>query len=259
VLADNHIHHVGLSYPSAIALWTGGQGGPGNLVLHNEVHDTPYSGICCSGEDHRIEGNRVYRCMQQLRDGAGIYITFCKRIVVRGNVVRDIFYDGTNLANAYYLDEQAEDCVVEGNLAQGCGSPLLAHWNRNNLLRNNIFVADADACLRFPRSSGWVLERNVIAVGGALLLQDWQAVVRCEGNLLYSAVGKIETAVRTEKGEYRREALQASPGCQIGDPRLQADPRGRVSFAPQSPAGALGIKPLDLRNAGPRLGLPPAP
>ncbi|MBI3921631.1 MAG: right-handed parallel beta-helix repeat-containing protein, partial [Armatimonadetes bacterium] len=87
VVSNNYVHHIGVAYPSAIAVWVDGQRAE---VSHNEIHDTPYTAIAAGGTDHRIESNLIYRAMQVLHDGAGIYITFCKGIVVRGNYIHDI-------------------------------------------------------------------------------------------------------------------------------------------------------------------------
>ncbi|MCP4639769.1 MAG: right-handed parallel beta-helix repeat-containing protein, partial [bacterium] len=52
VITDNHIHDIGLTYPSAIGIWAGGKAAH---VHHNTVNDTPYSAIICSGAGARIE------------------------------------------------------------------------------------------------------------------------------------------------------------------------------------------------------------
>ncbi|MCY2995424.1 MAG: hypothetical protein NTY19_47300 [Planctomycetota bacterium] len=85
-------------------------------------------------------------------DGAGIYITFCKRIVLRGNFIYDSIDTGGYGASAYYLDEQAEDCLVEDNLSVRVARPSHNHMARKNTLRNNVFVCAGDATLTFPRS-----------------------------------------------------------------------------------------------------------
>jgi hypothetical protein len=251
IICDNHVHHVGLTYPSAIALWSGGQNGACTIV-HNEVHDAPYTGIACGGDDHVIEGNRIYRVMQVMRDGAGIYVTFGKRMTVRGNFVSDVLFDGNNLAQAYYLDEQAEDCVVEGNLSLRAGAPLLSHWNKNNALRNNIFVFDGDMLLRFPKSSGWQLEKNVIVATGSVLFRDFQAVAEFRDNVVYSRAGKIDVAVRDESGKYTQRPLEPTAGSLLADPLLLEYERGTVRFASDSPALKLGIQPIDVSGAGRR-------
>ena len=127
---NNHVHHVGRIYPSGIAVWGGGRDGQTCQIEHNTIHDTPYTALACGGDDHRIEDNRIYQAMQVLHDGAGIYITFCKRVVVRGNYIHDIVDTGGYGASAYYLDEQAEDCLVEDNLSVRVARPSHNHMAR---------------------------------------------------------------------------------------------------------------------------------
>ena len=81
--------------------------------------------------------------MQVLRDGAGIYITFCKCVTLRGNYIHDIVDTGGYGASAYYLGEQAEDCLVEGNLSVR-GSTVTQHMAAGNTLRGNVFVCEGD-------------------------------------------------------------------------------------------------------------------
>jgi len=69
IVSDNHIHDVGLTYPSAIAMQGGGRD---CQISHNEIHETPYTAVNCGGQNNRIEHNLIYHAMQELHDGAGI-------------------------------------------------------------------------------------------------------------------------------------------------------------------------------------------
>ncbi|MFP4057290.1 MAG: right-handed parallel beta-helix repeat-containing protein [Candidatus Brocadiia bacterium] len=250
-VADCHIHHVGVTYPSAIALWGGGREG-GLRFLHNEIHDTPYTAIACGGDDHRIEGNLIYRAMQELHDGAGIYITFCKRVVLRGNFIRDIVDTGGYGASAYYLDEQAEECLVEGNLALRVKRPAHNHMARNNTLRNNVFVIKGDATLTFPQCADYTVERNVVVARGSIAITNPQAIASLAHNVFFSKTGEV---VGHRLRDYRKvgaEALEPGDGFLLADPRLREFETGHVRFARDSPARELGIEPIDVSGAGPR-------
>jgi hypothetical protein len=249
VVADCHIHHVGQLYPSAIALWGSGKGEKGIHFAHNEVHDTPYTAVACEGENHLLERNLIYRVMQELRDGAGIYITFCKGIVVRGNFVRDVADARGHAASAYYLDEQAEGCLVEGNLALRVAWPSHNHMARKNTLRNNVFVAEGDATLTFPRSAEYCLEKNVICAKGKITFTNPGAMAAFRDNVVFSARGEVEGKPLREYAATGTEALK--PGESVfADPKLVEFESGRVRFAPDSPAARLGIQPIDVSSAG---------
>jgi len=232
VIAGNLVHDIGVTYPSAIALWCNGQRA---RVSHNEVHDTPYTSIAAGGEDHQIESNLIYHAMKELHDGAGIYITFCKRITLRGNFIRDIVDTGGYGASAYYLDEQAEDCVVEGNLSLRVSRPSHNHMAKNNVIRNNVFVTTGDMTLTFPKSTGFTFERNVLSSAGKISLANPAAIATSAENFLFSATGMVEGA---------------PPGSFLADPLLEVAESGKCRFKADSPAAGLGIPALDVSGAG---------
>ena len=245
LVADCHIHHVGVTYPSAIALWGGGKHEKGVRFTHNTIHDTPYTAIACGGDNHLIDHNRISRSMQHLHDGAAIYITFCKRIVLRGN-----FATETGHGSAYYLDEQAEDCLVEGNLALGIPWPSHNHMTRNNTIRNNVFVASGDARLTFPRSSGCRFERNVIQASGKITFTNPAGIAAFADNVLFSGMGKVEGKTLRDYRATATERLEPGQGSLLADPNLVEFETGKVRFAADSPALELGIKPIDVSGAG---------
>ncbi len=230
-VADNLVHHCGVLYPSAIAVSLGGEQ---VVAEHNTIHHTPYSALTFGGKVARLEANLIHHAMQELHDGAGIYITFCQRVTVRGNVIRDILDTGGYGASAYYLDEQAEDCLVEGNLSLDVVRCSHNHMARNNVLRNNVFCSAGDLRLTFPKSSGYVLERNVLVAAGKVVVAQPEGVATWTDNLLQAAVaeGVPETVRR-------------------GDP-LFVEPRSDWTFQRGSPALELGIVPLKWAGVGAR-------
>jgi len=231
-ITNNHVHDVGRTYPSAIAVWCNGKRA---RIVHNEIHDTPYTAVACGGDEHCIEANLIYRAMKELHDGAGIYITFCKKVVLRGNLIRDIVETGGYGASAYYLDEQAEGCVVEKNVSVRVDRPSHNHMARDNVIRNNVFICDGEAKLTFPKCSAYRFEKNVICAKGKIALSNPSAIDVSSDNVLFSETGTID-------------------GCPAGavraDPRVVGSERGVFGFAPGSPALELGIEPVDVRAAG---------
>ena len=241
LVRNNHVHHVGRIYPSGIAIWGGGHNGRACRIEHNTVHDTPYTAIACGGDDHRIEHNRIYRAMQVLHDGAGIYITFCKRVVLRGNYIHDIVDTGGYGASAYYLDEQAEDCLVEGNLSVRVARPSHNHMARKNTLRGNVFVCDGDATLTFPRSSDYCLERNVVVAKGAIRITRPEAITAAKDNVLLSRSGKVEGVALKDYREAGAQPVAAGPGWLLADPGLTEYESGRVRFVPTGAAARSSV------------------
>ncbi|MBP7050938.1 MAG: right-handed parallel beta-helix repeat-containing protein [Phycisphaerae bacterium] len=248
-IADNEVHDVGLTYPSAIAL-TGGGRDCG--VVHNHVYRTPYSAVTCGGQNNVIEGNRIHHAMQELHDGAGIYCFGGKGLVLRDNFIYDIVDTGGYGASAYYLDEQCEGCIVEKNLSINVARPSHNHMAKNNTIRNNVFVSDGDMQITFPRSSGYVFEKNVLYAQGRITIDNYEGITTAVGNLFFSGQGKVECRKLDQYNRTGTYFLEPDSTNLQTDPMLAAYEQGEVRFAPESPARELGIEPIDVSDAGPR-------
>jgi len=231
IIQNNHIHDIGVLYPSAIALNCGGGKAKPNdsIIAHNEIHDVPYTGIACGGMNSRIESNLIYRAMQQLNDGAGIYITFCANITVRGNFVHDLSPASSgHKAWAYYLDEKAANCLVEGNLSLNAAFPFLNHMASANTLRNNVFLHKGDMLLAFSESAGDVMEANIVQASGSISVKGFPDGSTMSHNVFYSQRGVV-TGVTT--------------GNSVKSPGIRSDDHGKITFAQGSEAERLGSGP----------------
>jgi len=187
-VARNHIHHVGLYYPSAIALpaYSSAKGEEEGLHLYrNEIHDTPYSGVAGGGANSLIEENLIYRVMREMQDGAAIYGGM-RNTVLRGNMVRDVVKMGEGYGvSAYYLDEGAQDCIVERNVSIGVERPSHNHIARNITIRDNVFVVDKDMTLSFQRSSGCTFAGNTLFVPGEIKIGQPNAIATWTDNVVF--------------------------------------------------------------------------
>ena len=248
VVTNNYIHDIGLTYPSAIGLQGGGKD---NEISHNEIHNTPYTAINWGGQKNRIEKNLIYRAMLELHDGGGIYCFAGNGLVLRGNFIRDIPDTGGYGSSAYYLDERSENCLVEGNLSLNVARPTHNHMAKNNTIRNNVFICSEDARFTFPRSSDFVFEKNIVYAKGTIVFDNTSAITTFKNNILYSTEGKVQGNKMSRYSRTGSEQLQ--PGNNMfADPLFIEFEKGRVSFAAQSPAAKLGIKPINVSNAGRR-------
>lgn len=189
LIARNHIHHVGVYHPSAVALnasHTLREGDEKGFHLYrNEIHDTPYSGIICGGGGHLIEENLIYRVMREMHDGGAIYGGI-KRSVLRGNMVRDVVKVGEGYGvSSYYLDEGAQDCVVERNVSVGVERPTHNHIARNLSIRDNVFIAETNMTLSFQRSGGCTFEGNTLFVPGTITISQPSAISLWTNNVVF--------------------------------------------------------------------------
>jgi hypothetical protein len=182
--ARNHIHNVGIYYPSAIGLSVGGSR---NHIYRNEIHEVPYSGMIIGRTDILIEENLIYRVMLEIHDGGAIYTFGVSNCILRGNVIRDIKTVGTGTAAfGYYLDEGSHDCIVERNVAINVEWPTHNHIARNSIIRDNVFISDADMILSFQSSAFMTFENNTLITPGKIRITMPNAITTWKGNKIFS-------------------------------------------------------------------------
>ncbi|MCL5996756.1 MAG: right-handed parallel beta-helix repeat-containing protein [Chloroflexi bacterium] len=247
-ITQNLVQHVGCMYPAAMGV---NFGGTRLEISHNEIQDTTYTGIGGGGGvGHRIEYNDISRVMQVLNDGAAIYVTFTKGTTVRGNIAHDIGRNDGAQRHGYYLDEQAEDCVVADNLSVGVPWPLHNHMAWNNTIWHNVCIVEGDARVTFPRCHDCCMEGNILYASGAIRLIGIDAVTRLSRNIFYSAAGRVEGVKLDAYTETEGTSLQSTAGICPEDPQFADWRHGDCRLLPTSPAHRLGIAPLDMSRAG---------
>jgi hypothetical protein len=241
---ETEIRRCGFTHPSGIGLTVSGKD---TVIRHNEISDVPYSALTSSVGPATIEANRFERFMQRLDDGAAIYVTFCHGMVIRGNVAL-----GTSgrLAHAYYLDEQTEDSLVEGNLAVDTRWPSHNHMARRNTLRGNVFVDHEPSVITLMKCEDFTLERNVWWSTSDLLVRGYEAISRQTDNVFFSTAGKVEVEQLNGYEGSGRAKLDGSPGTRLEDPGLRDPEAGDYGLREGGLADRLGIGPVDPAAAG---------
>lgn len=246
-IEGNQIHHVGLVYPSAVALMAGGGAGQ-YIIRRNEIHDTPYSGMANGGTNTLVEENLLYRCMQELHDGAAIYMGGGRGHILRRNVVRDIVQVGEGYGvSAYYLDEKCRDCVVERNVSIGVRRPSHNHMTVNCTVRDNVFIADGDMDLSFARSSGFRVIGNTLHLNGKLNVGDPDAIAEWSDNLIVQSgelTPAISDAMPTAARTLRDAPLYANVIPLTTPPTVDGKLDGE-----EWPAGGIGLAQLPDQRA----------
>jgi len=221
-IENNSIHHVGLFYPSAVGVSAGGSVGP-YVIRGNEVHHTSYSGMCIGGNGTIVEENLLHHCMQELHDGAAIYMGGGKGHVIRRNVARDIVEVGKGYGvSSYYLDEKCRDCLVDRNFSIGVARPAHNHMTLNCTLRDNVFVYDGDMDLSFARSAGFRVTGNIFHLNGKLKITDPDGIAEWSDNQIVQS-GDVRPAIAHD--------LPVVPRTLRQKPRYQ-----RVTPMPKPPA-----------------------
>ncbi len=249
VVSGALIRHNGRIYPSALGLRVGGDHW---RIHHNTLHHCPYSAINAHGTGLSIEHNRFHHVMEELVDGAAIYVSSGKRCILRGNYTHDL---RPEQVHAYYLDEQCADSLVEGNVAVGVPWPIHNHMAWRCVLRDNVCLHDGDMRLSFVACDRFRLARNVFACAGELIVHgSYTGVARLEANVFHSGAGCCRWAFHDLLPSRETNArpvalLPVNAGSVTADPGCRCD-GGRVSYANRALARRLQLPALDVSGAG---------
>ncbi len=288
-ITDNHVHAIGRIFPSAVAVLV--RHAFGVAIAHNHIHDTYYTAVSAGwvwgygpNMTHlvRIEKNHIHDIGQGLlSDMGGVYTLGVQPgSVVRGNLVHDVRAAGYG-GWAIYPDEGSSHIEIEDNVAfDTTGHVFHQHYGNDNRVRNNVFAFGGEGVLalsRGPRHNGgpgplaFLLERNILVSDGkpvvAIGLADAATRAadrpfRSDHNLFWDVSGAPVTlgdGRGAGTGGLRKaydlagwQALGLDPHSVAADPRF-VDLAGRdFRLAPDSPAFALGFRPIDLSDVGPR-------
>jgi hypothetical protein len=102
-----------------------------------------------------IQGNKVIRAAQQLRDFGGIYSVMTTNLTIIGNVVAEVYSAHSNFFNwspanssttnwnalhGIYCDYGTDHATVISNIVYNCTSPLIHHLSSNNIIKNNYWI-----------------------------------------------------------------------------------------------------------------------
>ena len=126
---SNYIHDIGKDYYSSIGIVAGYT--DGSVIEHNEVHDTPYTGISVgwgwddvanAARNNLVRYNKVFNVNDTMSDGGGIY-TLSRQpgTIIHENHVHDIFrtsIHGGYIMPGIYLDEGSNLITVRDNVIQ---------------------------------------------------------------------------------------------------------------------------------------------
>lgn len=298
-VTHNLVHHCGEIYRHSLGifLWQSGE----NLVARNEVRDMPYTGILVSGvrpaffsqPDRRecgrairfaevggartheeilpflhsrgnlVEGNEVYRTMQVLGDGNGIYISGAGRgNIIRRNSVHDLRGDGTQ--SAIRIDDIQDGTLVAENIIYDCvrGGITLKHVNRieNNIVARLISPLDGYILLRRGPVDGSSIQRNLLVhFGGKQKLYDERRATSARGwpsAVLADCDADRNLYYFTEDPAAATALLNEKQAEGVDQHSIAADPLFRNArdndFSPRlsSPAFKLGFVPIDQTKIG---------
>jgi hypothetical protein len=288
-ITDNHVHAIGRHFPSAVGVLV--RHASDVAIAHNHIHDTYYTAVSAgwvwgyspSATHHvRVEKNHIHDVGQGLlSDMGGVYTLGVQPgSVVRGNLIHDVRAAGYG-GWAIYPDEGTSHLVIEDNVAfDTTGHVFHQHYGNENAVRNNVFAFGGEGVLalsRGPRHSGgrgeraFVLEGNVLVADGTPVLATGLAddaaeaadrPFRSDGNVFWDVSGRpvaLGDGRGAGQGGLRKaydlagwQALGLDRRSIAADPRFVDFAKRDFRLAADTPAFALGIRPIDLSDVGPR-------
>ena len=271
VTVDNCIvHDGGHIWKGAVGVLVTHSGD--NRITHNDVAGLEYTGISVGwrwgygdvpSKRNLVAHNHIHHLGDILADMGGIYtLGEAPGTVLRGNVIHDIDGSGHSGMRGLYNDNSTADMVMENNLVYNVrdGGYTLGS-GRNNLLRNNIFIAGRNGhcgfSLYYPDRDKHVavtVERNIFYGSPSNASASWfkgrhpDAFLRFERNLYFDPEGGEVRMHGKAFADWQAAGYDA--GSIIADPKFRAPERHDYQLAEDSAARQLGFIPLDTSAAG---------
>lgn len=268
VLTDNHIQAIGRVFPAAVGILIEQSGR--NRIAHNHVHDTLYTAISvgwnwgyqltpCVG--NVIEFNHLHDIGQSELSDLGAVYTLGPQpgCVIRNNLIHDVnshTYGGWGL----YADEGSSGILWENNVVYRCKTGgFHQHYGETNVIRNNIFAFAPEHQIQRTREEphlSFFFTNNIVYYNaGRLLAGNWN-------NHRFVMNGNIyhDTRRRSDRepfyfGDATLQQWRArghDTRSLLADPLFVAPAQFDFRLRTNSPALALGFKPIDLTTVGVR-------
>ncbi|WP_210321693.1 right-handed parallel beta-helix repeat-containing protein [Bradyrhizobium sp. CIR48] len=139
----------------------------------------PHSAIILAGNDNLIRGNEISAVVQETDDAGAIYTG--RDWTHRGNEIDGNFFHDIGMrmsaharspsepsfVSAIYLDDQESGYRISRNIFWRVGRPIVIHGGRDNLIEENVFVANTHGAIWLHKRGealGGELERRLRAV-----------------------------------------------------------------------------------------------
>ena len=272
-ITDNHIHHGGRVFHSAVGVLS--MHSFGNDILHNHIHDLYYTGISCGwvwgyresvSRDNHIEYNHIHHLGHRLlSDMGGIYTLGVQPgTTLRFNHIHDInsaHYGGWCI----YPDEGSSHLLIESNVCHDADrQPFHQHYGRENVIRNSIWVLGGEAVGRYSQLEphrGFTWIGNIMVTDGKPIWSSLhtpdQEKTRMIADLnlfwdvnskrpFFEVGGKKLSLTQWRAMGYDRHSI-------VADPLFVNAGKRDFRLKRTSPAiTKLGFTPIDLSKVGPR-------
>lgn len=245
-----------------------------NVITHNEIADSNWMGICVGwswgfkptkAHNNRIEYNHLHHLGRGVTTDVGAIYTLgiSTGTVIRNNLIHDVWDHAEGyLACGIYPDEGSTGLLIENNVVyRTAWGGLHVHYGRDNVVRNNIFAFGRSAQVQMGRGksasdgANWVdvtnssmtFERNIVLYDrGDLWKRDSE--LTADYNLYWNMAGPVVMQNGVDFAKWQAKGRDVH-GL-VADPRFVDPKNGDFRLKPDSPALALGFKPIDLKDVG---------
>ncbi|MHB8993654.1 MAG: right-handed parallel beta-helix repeat-containing protein [Armatimonadota bacterium] len=273
LVTDNHIRHVGEAYKHTAGVILTGAGASENTVSHNAIHDTSRYGISmkAAGISNLIESNFLQNISLETYDTGAIEVTQPDRNTLSGTKIRgNLVLDSVGYSSKYekpvflcwgiYLDSFAGGYEVTDNVcARSPHGGMMLQGGKGNTWKNNIFVdGELGQGHLTNYSDNWA---NEVVEGNIFSWRNPRArnfacgkfttdVMRMDRNLYNPPAGVEPKFGRTNVTFAEWQALGFDQQGALGDPKFVDAAHDDYGLKADSPALAMGFKPLSLSRAG---------
>lgn len=218
-------------------------------VLHNHVHDLPYTGLSIgfiwsdietSQRECEVAHNLIHDVMQVLWDGAAIYTLGAQPgSHVHHNLIHDVPF-----GHGIYTDEGSSYILIEDNVIYNIGKfGHFHHYGHHNVLRRNIYAHIGTGTLLGvevkDKETGMTVENNIVYLSqGRLFGWNWpDHYVTVRNNLYWDPRGSV--ALETAATLAERQSRGIDLGSVFADPMFVDPMKLDFTLKPDSPGHKL--------------------
>lgn len=268
---NNHIHHWSRwnrMYRPAISL-----SGVGNRASHNLLENAPHTAIGFGGNDHAIEYNEIHSVCHESNDAGAIYAG--RNWTMRGTAIRFNYmhhingFEGRGCVGVY-LDDMYCGTLIADNVFYKVTRAAFIGGGHDNTIENNVFVDCKPAVHVDARGMGWArqMPERLVKEGtekGTLngirfkeppYSTRYPKVVSILDKDPAAPTGTLIARNICSGGKWDEIEKKAQPFVVMEKNLLDKDPkfldREKLDFriAPDSPAHALGFRPIPIEKIG---------
>ena len=281
LIGNNLIHntpYTGIVVSGRIA-WTRGAAASGATVRWQEIeqsHPGPWTWEerepYLHGRLNRVERNDIHSVMERLGDGNGIYVSGTgKDNLIKENFIHDV--DSDHLVQAIRCDDDQHETIIEKNVIFRVRSMHqgITVKGKNDICNNFLVDLIPSRLTIDPRwqlrgyiglevnpVTGSKIERNIIYSSDPGYTPFIQHRTYGQGDdpRLRDCDADFNLYFSPQDSNWAAAHLNAERKFGIEAHSLQADPlfvdvaKGDLRLSAESPAHALGIEPIDLKNIG---------